>query len=222
MLSTRRSWRKKKNAQGAGRLGSRGLATGGRCFGYRAVRVEGEGSRLEVKTDEAEIIRRIFDMSAGGLSYKAIAHLLNAEGIQSPQPQKGRIGRSWCVSSVRHILNNRRYTGKVIWNTRRKVRVPGSGRRVFRPRPQSDWIEVDAPELRIVPEDLFAAVRKRRENFARVWGREDGTGLANGRQRQKYLFSGLLTCGECEGGSRLSRDASRTPERSMDARCTAS
>jgi hypothetical protein len=65
-------------------------------------------------------------MSASGLSYKAIAHQSNAEGIQSPQPQKGRIDRSWCVSPVRHVLRNRRYTGKVIWNTRRKVRVPGS------------------------------------------------------------------------------------------------
>ena len=99
-------------------------------------------ARLEINSDEAEIINHIYRLYAqSAYSMKKIAHTLNAEGELSPQPQKGRLGRSWCVSSVRHILLNARYTGKTIWNTRRKVRVPGTGKRVFRPRPENEWLE---------------------------------------------------------------------------------
>ncbi|PYU37157.1 MAG: hypothetical protein DMG54_30085 [Acidobacteria bacterium] len=58
-----------------------------------------------------------------------IAHTLNSEGVLAPQPQKGRFSRSWCLSSVRHVLLNRKYVGKTIWNTKRKLRVPGTSKR---------------------------------------------------------------------------------------------
>jgi Recombinase len=130
---------------------------------------------------------------------KRIAHTLNAEGILSPQPQKGRFNRSWCVSSVRHILLNARYTGKTTWNTRRKVRVPGTGKRVFRPRPQSEWVTSDAPQLRIVSDELATAVRHRLESVKSSFGRQ-GSGLTIGPKR--YLFSGLLKCSVCGGSIR--------------------
>ncbi len=173
-----------------------GFATGGRCFGYRSVRGADEAIRLEINPDEAAIVRRLFEMYAGGLSLKRIAWQLNAEHVQSPQPQKGRLSRSWCVSSVRHILRNRRYVGKIVWNTRRKIRVPGTGKRVFRPRPESEWVTVDAPHLRIISDEALAAAHRRFETVKRVFAR-DGGGLAIGQKR--YLFSGLLKCGECGG-----------------------
>lgn len=173
-----------------------GFATGGRCFGYKSVRAADQSVRLEIDLAEAAIVRRLFGMYASGLSLKRIAWQLNAEGVQSPQPQKGRLSRSWCVSSVRHILRNRRYAGKIVWNTRRKVRVPGTGKRVFRPRPEAEWVTVDAPHLRIVSPEALVAVARRFEVVKRMFAR-DASGLAVGRQR--YLFSGLLKCGECGG-----------------------
>ena len=56
----------------------KGLHTGGRCFGYRNVPIEDStradqhgrplitGVRLEVREDQAAIVRRIFEMYAGG------------------------------------------------------------------------------------------------------------------------------------------------------------
>jgi Recombinase zinc beta ribbon domain len=78
----------------------------------------------------------------------------------------------------------------------RKLRVPGTGKRVFRSRPESEWVTVDAPHLRIVSTEAFAAVARRFETVKRVFAR-DGSGLAIGQKR--YLFSGLLKCGECGG-----------------------
>ena len=98
-----------------------GLHTGGRCFGYRNVPIEDPtrvdqhgrtlitGVRLEVREDQAAVVQRIFTMYAGGNSLQRIAKQLNAEGVISPQPQKGRISRSWCPSSIRTILRNDRY-----------------------------------------------------------------------------------------------------------------
>jgi site-specific DNA recombinase len=102
------------------------------------------------------------------------------------------------VSSVRHVLKNRHYQGQIIWNTKRKVRVPGTGRRIYRRRPESEWVVTSAPHLRIVSDELFSAVERRFAITQKLWGME-GSGLARGQQRQVYLFSGLLECGECGG-----------------------
>jgi site-specific DNA recombinase len=177
--------------------------TGGRVFGYRSVR-DVNGVKLEIVETEAATIRRMFELYSKGQSLKRIASQLNNEGVKSPQPQKGRVSQSWCVSSVRHILKNRRYAGEIIWNTKRKVRVPGTGRRVWRRRPESEWVVTSASHLRIVTDELFAAVERRFETTQRLWGAGvKGTGLTHGHAKQVYLFSGLLVCGECGGSIAL-------------------
>jgi site-specific DNA recombinase len=105
---------------------------------------------------------------------------------------------------VRHILKNRRYAGQIIWNTKRKVRVPGTGRRIYRRRPETEWTITPAPHLRIVSDELLAAVERRFETTQRLWGAGvQGTGLTHGHAKQAYLFSGLLVCGECGGSITL-------------------
>jgi site-specific DNA recombinase len=181
-----------------------GFATGGRCFGYRSVKGPEETVRLEIEPSEAATVRRIFELYSAGQSLKRIAWQLNSEGVPSPQPQKGRVSRSWCTSSVRTILKNERYIGKMIWNKKRKVRVPGTGRRVYRPRPRSEWVTVEAPHLRIISEELWAGVERRFGIVGELWHREGSRpGLARGQQRQAYFFSGLLRCGVCGGSITL-------------------
>ena len=196
-------WRElgQKTHRGMQGLALRGLHTGGRCFGYSSVKSADGSACLEVNPSQAEIINRIYRLYAeAGFSMKRIAHTLNSEGVPAPQPQKGRFSQSWCVSSVRHILLNGRYTGKTVWNTRRKVRVPGTGKRVFRPRPQSEWVRAEAPHLRVVSDELASAVRRRLEAVKSMFGREGG-GLTVGPKR--YLFSGLLKCSVCGGSIAL-------------------
>jgi site-specific DNA recombinase len=57
-------------------------------------------------------------------------------------------------------------------------------------------VTVDAPHLRIVMDESFAAVQRRFETTKHVFGRDAG-GLTVGEKR--YLFSGLLQCGVCGG-----------------------
>jgi site-specific DNA recombinase len=196
-------WRElgQKTHRGMQGLALRGFHTGGRCFGYKSVKLKDSSARLEIDRAEAEIINRIYRLYAeSGYSMKRIAHTLNTEGVLAPQPQKGRFSRSWCVSSVRHILLNTRYAGKTTWNTRRKIRVPGTGKRVFRPRPRTEWVISETPHLRIVTDELATAVRRRLQTVKQMFGK-DGGGLAAGPKR--YLFSGLLKCGVCGGSIAL-------------------
>ena len=62
----------------------------------------------------------------------------------------------------------------------------------MRVRPKSEWIWVDVPDLRIVPDELWERVQVRREQRAWMPGAHVGA-------RRKYLLSGLLRCGECSG-----------------------
>jgi len=183
---------------------SRGLCAGGRAYGYRSEPVLDElgreiGRRRIIEPAEADVVRRIFQLYAEGMSPKTIAHRLNAERVPPPRASRGRRLRGWTWSTIagspkkaQGILNNPLYAGRIVWNRSRKVRDPDTGKRVMRARPPEEWQSIDAPELRVVPEELRATVQDRREG--RQWV---ARGNRQGR-RPKYLFSGLIVCGECD------------------------
>jgi hypothetical protein len=60
-----------------------------------------------------------------------------------------------------------------------------------------------------VSDELFTAVEQRFETTKKLWG-VGGTGLARGQQKQVYLFSGLLRCGECGGSITLAGGRAKT------------
>jgi len=82
------------------------------------------------------------------------------------------------------------------------VRVPGTGKRVYRHRPESEWVIKPAPHRRIISDELFAVVERRFATTKKLWG-VGKSGLARGQQKQAYLFSGLLQYGECGGSVTL-------------------
>jgi site-specific DNA recombinase len=202
----------KRTFRGVEQLALNGLHTGGRVFGYRRVPIESSterdshgrpviaGVRLEVDPTQAAIVRRIFERYAAGDSMKRIAIDLNDQGILSPQPQKGRVSRSWCPSSVQHILHNERYRGVVIWGKTQKVRSQETGKRIYRRKPADEWRRREIPEQRIVSEDLWDAVRRRIGIVQRLYECGPGKRPRLGRTAgSPYLFTGLLECADCRG-----------------------
>jgi site-specific DNA recombinase len=121
---------------------------------------------------------------------------LNEEGVQSPQPQKGRLSRSWCPSSIRTILHSERYRGIVIWGKKRKIRSPKTGRRVYRARPETEWVRTEIPEQQIVSDELWQRVHARLAIVKNIYARANG-GLRAESMNSAYLFSGVLKCTEC-------------------------
>jgi site-specific DNA recombinase len=188
----------KKTHRGMEGLALRGLHTGGRIFGYDTVSLgEGAGKKLVVNPSEAAIVQRIFELSAGGHSLKAITRMLNAEHVSSPRPRGDRVGGEWCPTAIREMLKNELYIGNVVWNRSKFVKVPGTNKRQRRPRPESEWLRASNPDLAIVPADLWSAMRARFAALPGIWGYPKSRGLAPRAMTSPYLFSGLLKCGEC-------------------------
>jgi site-specific DNA recombinase len=133
--------------------------TGGRVYGYDNVEVAGaDGRRLHVvrrvNQEQAAIVRRIFALCADGQGFTRIAKALNQDEIAPPRRASG-----WAPTAVREILLRAVYRGEVVWNRKRKR--DRWGVKKYLDRPEGEWLRIDAPELRVVPEDLWQAAQRR-------------------------------------------------------------
>ncbi len=188
-----------------------GRSGGGLCYGYDVVKsFDGAGEPVRggrtVNEAEAEVVRRVFREFAGGVSPRAIARRLNGEGISGPS------GRLWTDSTIRGhakrgtgLLNNELYIGRLVWNRQRYIKDPETGKRVSRINPPGEWIVREVPELRIVDDDLWQAVKHRQGEIKVQYAdviEATQSALANrlnGAHRPRHLLSGLLECGVCGG-----------------------
>jgi site-specific DNA recombinase len=102
------------------------------------------------------------------------------------------------------ILQNALYVGRIVWNRQSFIRDPETGRRISRPNPKSEWMTADAPELRIITDELFDNVQKRRAERA-------GSAERHYASRPRRLLSGLLKCGCCGSGYVISGADKRGP-----------
>lgn len=99
-------------------------------------------------------------------------------------------------------MNNELYIGKLIWNRQRFVKDPASGKRQARLNPRDEWVTQDVPELRIIGDDLWSAVKdkQRKLQFDETATAPSTAKQLVDRRRPRYLLSGLTRCGRCGGG----------------------
>jgi site-specific DNA recombinase len=191
----------KRGLEGRVRQGKSG---GGLAFGYRVVRqldTRGELVRgvRKIDEEEARVVVRIFEEFTVGKSPRAIAKLLNAEGVPGPY------GRPWCDTMIRGhrlrgcgILHNEIYIGRLIWNRQSFVKDPTTGRRVPRYNPETEWIMQHVPELRIVDQELWERARLRLDE---IYSSASAVRARSSefwkRRRPKHLLTGLVFCRDC-------------------------
>jgi len=121
-------------------------------YGYRIVEEDGL-KRLRIDETEAEVIRGIFGDYLSGMGLKAIAKSLYDRGVPT------RRGGPWTFSSVRSIIRNEVYSGKVSFN-RRKFRLNRkTGRRVPQWRNSDEVLSWEDESLRIIGREDYAKVR---------------------------------------------------------------
>src|SRR3989441_2413207 len=175
---------------------------GQKTFGYAAAGTRAEGSPCPasahkqcchaeqvIHEGQAKIIRRVFELAAGGHGNLRIVTTLRAEGVQAP-------GSKWSKSVVRDLLENELYRGVLIFGRTRSVDKNGhAGRREG--VPQDDWIRVQVPHLRIIDDELWAEVQRRKDATRRHYLRApDGTllGRPEAGLVARHLLNGLLRC----------------------------
>lgn len=188
-----------KTLRGLRGRAERGLSTGGRALGYRSDPLPGGGYKLRIDPDEAETVRFIFVRYDEGWSLISIARELTRLGRPTARGGTNFTRQGWCQGSVRAILRNERYRGRIVFNRREWVRPPGEGRREPRPKDPHELIVFEDPSLAIVDETLWHRVQARMAAVRACYTR-DADGATKGNQpgfRTNYPFSGLLACGKC-------------------------
>jgi hypothetical protein len=176
-----------------------GYRSGGRApYGYRRLLHElpethrGDRSKsratLEVHPEQGPVVSEIFHLHADrGLSPKAIAQHLNRPAGPSPPSHvdPGRNGRGhWAASTIRSMLRNPVYTGRMVWNRLdfATAREAGGTPRL---RAKEQWVVAEQAHTPLVSDETFERSQTRFEQRPRRQG-------ANGNGR--YLFAGMVHC----------------------------
>lgn len=150
---------------------------------------------LLVDAEAAETVKQIFRYAGDGLGYKAIARRLREQNVLNPtaynnikfpthhKSEYWRQPHDWHESSIKTILSNPTYLGKIVSGRRRK---PSFRSKEIVRMPEEMWTVVEGMHEAIVTQEEWdraqekLAVRKRCDN--------------HGAQQ---IFAGLAKCADC-------------------------
>jgi DNA invertase Pin-like site-specific DNA recombinase len=163
---------------------------------------DGEGIRMEIDEEAGALVRRIFELKAGGLGSAKIADILNTERIPSPlthiKANGGKMYGSaksdsplWSPERIQRIARDIRYTGMFAYNMYVSNRL---GDKCSNKLPLDSWVTGPGAIPAIVTMELFAMAQLRKSG-----NRADNPG-----GKGKIPLARKLVCGGC--GYSLARD----------------
>lgn len=150
----------------------------------------------------ATIVKKIYQLFLSGYSDRSICHILEDEQIPNPTLYKERIGLTyrnvksddfsrkyglWSTTTVKRILTNECYLGKLIQGTCKKASY--KDKKVV-PVPKDKWIVVDNHHEPIIDEETFQRVAKMRE-------RRRISNVNQGKDKKIHVLAGKLRCAAC-------------------------
>ena len=164
-------------------------------YAYLAKQESGGQARLEIMSEQARVVRQIFDWVVGErVSIREVCRRLTSAGEQT---RKGK--PSWDRSVVWGILKNPTYKGAAAFGKTRngamRPRLRAHRGHPLEPRrgysrydvPPEEWITIPVPA--IVDADLWDAAQEQlRENQRKARTRLRGA---------RYLLQGLISCKQC-------------------------
>ncbi|MBR3355020.1 MAG: recombinase family protein [Oscillospiraceae bacterium] len=130
-------------------------------YGYQ--KSEADGHQLVIDPDEAEVVKRIFDMCLSGTKLREIAKTLTADGIPTPGARNYEMGfyagtgkDFWDKEAIYRILRNEIYTGTLILN--RNEFEYGTGIKQMKDR--SEWKYFPDHHEAIISKDDYDEAQK--------------------------------------------------------------
>ncbi len=142
-----------------------------------------QGKELAIVPDEAETVRMIYREFLSGVPMIAIAKKLNDMGIRTKR------GGDWENRTVRYILTNPVYTGKLRWCPSGKNDYHGS-------RLLAGTLLVDGSHQPIVSKEVFQSAQEKVAEFLRLY---KGASPKAQNQKSAHMLQGLVKCGSCGG-----------------------
>lgn len=170
-----------------------GRWNGGVVLGYDLVELPNDGkkrknTRLEINEKEANTVRRIFELYSQGYGYKAVVNRVNKEGYKTKR------NKQFAVSTVKEILQNPVYIGKIRYNVRQDW---GKKRRN---NINANPILSDGQHEPIIDMQTWNKVqvilKERSKKHNKVYDSE-------------FPLTGILKCPVCGAGMTISRSTSR-------------
>lgn len=126
-------------------------------FGYKKV-IYKDGRKtcrtLEPLPEEAEIVKRVFELYRGGVGSTGICEALEREHARAPQ------GKNWSPTTISNILFNVHYLGKVRWNYRQKAMSIEDGQLKRQRLLADDYLVFEGLHPAIIDQELWDAVHE--------------------------------------------------------------
>lgn len=162
-------------------------------FGYKID--PNDRHHLIVDEPAAQVVKRIFRLASEGVGYNKMAKIFREEKVLTPiayfnlnnpdyfKSDYWRKEFDWHVTSIRAILNNEVYLGKLVYGKQRNKSMK-SKEKVRNPK--EDWIVVENCHEPIITQELWDMVHK----------------ILNAKHRpakagEVQMFAGLLYCSDC-------------------------
>ena len=134
-------------------------------FGYDRVKLKNaKGYTLSINQDEAHIVKEIFRLYAfENATINSVTKQLNKLNF------KPRIASEWTISSVKDILSNPTYIGKLTWNRRKQKKKTKNGNLIIsRPR-NKNYLIYDGLHEPIIDNKTWELVQeKRKQNSPKI------------------------------------------------------
>ncbi|MCI8361550.1 MAG: recombinase family protein [Clostridia bacterium] len=134
-------------------------------FGYDRVKLkDSKGYTLTINQNEAPIVKEIFRLyTFESNTINSVVKQLNNMNL------KPRISNEWTISSVKDILSNPTYIGKIVWNRRKQKKKTKNGHLIIsRPRNQ-DYLIYEGLHEPIIDNKTWELVQeKRKQNTPKV------------------------------------------------------
>lgn len=153
-------------------------------FGYKKVRVKyGKGYTLEPVSEEAEIVKEMYQKRADGMGYDIICNWLNTLDFK---PKKSDV---WTPATIKGMLSNPIYIGKIRWNSNKQNKILINGQIIKKRKKgnNEDLILVEGLHPAIISNELFDIVQGIKPNKAST---KHNTELQN-------PLATLVKCADC-------------------------
>ena len=162
-------------------------------FGYKLD--PNDRHHLVIDEPAAEVVRRIFRLTAEGAGYNKITRIFREEKVLNPityfnqnnpdyfKADYWRKEFDWHVTSVRAILNNEVYLGMLIYG-KQKCKSMKSKTKVKNPR--EEWIITENTHEPIISKELWDTAHKVMSSKRRP-----------AKTGELQIFAGLIYCADC-------------------------
>lgn len=156
-------------------------------YGYNKVPMKGnKGYTLESNPEQAETIKLIFDLYTRADNREGVSLIVRHLNSLNIKPLKGDV---WVTASIRDILSNPVYIGKLRWNWRKEVKRVVDGK-IEKSRPRNINVDLfDGIHEPIITQEIF--------DLAQEYLKNNKTHPCPKDMPIMNPLAGIVTCGLC-------------------------